>query len=266
MYRIFCICFGTFFITLAEDFIGKATAEPENAVHLYNAGTDLLNKGDFEKATYFFEKCQSLNQVDLEENLLVNYANALIKLENFEKALDVSRTLFDKYQNKQAEHNIPILEKLLQKQDTEQEDKKSQQEPNNGEGQKDNEEDQTDDSSQDSSDNGDSKENKKSQQKQEKDQTDSSQDHKNSPQNDKKSNKQDNNPPDSNPDDDKDSGKSKKSQTPESKDKTAKKSQPQTTIKEDQLLEAIDNFDQDMMKFFAASQCGSSSGEDNEGW
>ena len=249
--------FLTFFFIIRSNcsLLDIAIQNPNDSVAVYNAGTDFFNKGDYEKAAYFLEKSQGIAKPEFIEPININKAHSLVKLQKYAEALDVYRYLLNKYQNKQAEHNIPILEEILRKQD---QDKKDQDKN--------------------------SKE-KEAPKDQPKDDSDQKQDAKNRQKQDKENNSQDQQGQKNNQNQNKKNQEKEKTQensqhqeTQSQKcnnleDKQSSKEQQAEALEsldadEQKMLNAIDSFDKQMMKLFAATHCKGAEDDKNKetGW
>ena len=241
--------FLTFFFIIRSNcsLLDIAIQNPNDSVAVYNAGTDFFNKGDYEKAAYFLEKSQGIAKPEFIEPININKAHSLVKLQKYAEALDVYKYLLNKYQNKQAEHNIPILEEILRKQDQDKQDQDKQDQDKN------------------------SKE-KEAPKDQPKNDSDQKQDAKNRQKQDKENNSQDQQGQKDN---------QKQNKKTQEKEKTQENSQHQETqsqkcnnledkqsskeqqaealesldANEQKMLNAIDSFDKQMMKLFAATHC-----------
>jgi hypothetical protein len=281
MRSIYGILFGTLYIVFMQaTFLDQAISFPNDPQALFNAGTDLYLQGDYVKSVIFLErakKCCSLkNEQDLmvqelAENSSLNLAHSLVKAEKYQEALAEYKDLFCKFKNPKAEKNIPILEKFLQQQD--QQDKQ----------------DQDKDQKQDSNDQSDSKEskNKSNQNKKEQDNNQSDQSKNNFDKKNKQEDKQKldqeqdqreeklehQEQKDKQKENDTDKKKNQEHPTNTTNDSINYKNQNQNKQKianqqlldkdELALLQAIENFDQDMMKMYAAANCG---GDEEDGW
>jgi hypothetical protein len=285
MRSIYGILFGTLFIVFMQaSFLDQAISFPDDAQALFNAGTDFYLKGDYVESVIFLErakKCCSLkNEQDLmvqrlAENSSLNLAHSLVKAEKYQEALAEYKDLFCKFKNPKAEKNIPILEKFLQQQ--EQQDKHQN-----------DEQDQDKEQKQDSSDQADSKEsknkpnqNKKEQNNNQSDQSKNNFDKKNKQEEQKLDQEQDQKEEklehqeqnDKQKENDPDRKKNQEHPTSPPNDSINYKNQNQNKQKianqqlldkdELALLQAIENFDQDMMKMYAAANCG---GDEEDGW
>ena len=255
-FRTFFLIF--FFIIRSNcSLLDIAIQNPNDSVDVYNAGTDFFNKGDYEKAAYFLEKSQEIAKPEFIEPININKAHSLVKLQKYAEALDVYKYLLNKYQNKQAEHNIPILEEILRKQDQDKQDQDKQDQDKKSKEEKEAPKDQPKDDS-------DQKQDDKNRQKQDKE--NSSQDQQgqkdNQKQNKKKQEKEntkheENQSQKCNNLEDKQSGKEQQAENLESLD-----------ANEQKMLNAIDSFDKQMMKLFAATHCKGAEDDKNKetGW
>ena len=262
--------FRTFFLTfffiirLNCSLLDIAIQNPNDSVAIYNAGTDFFNKGDYEKAAYFLEKSQEIAKPEFIEPININKAHSLVKLQKYAEALDVYKYLLNKYQNKQAEHNIPILEEILRKQDQDKQDQDKQDQD------KQDKQDQQDQQDQDkkSKDDSDQKQDDKNRQKQDKE--NSSQDQQGQKDNQKQNKKTQ--------EKEKTQENSQHQETQSQKcnnleDKQSSKEQQAEALEsldadEQKMLNAIDSFDKQMMKLFAATHCKGAEDDKNKetGW
>ena len=257
MYCSYLFYFRTFFLTFFFiirsncSLLDIAIQNPNDSVAVYNAGTDFFNKGDYEKAAYFLEKSQGIAKPEFIEPININKAHSLVKLQKYAEALDVYKYLLNKYQNKQAEHNIPILEEILRKQDQDKQD----QDKNSKE--------------------------KEAPKDQPKDDSDQKQDAKNRQKQDKENNSQDqqgqkNNQNQNKKNQEKENTKHEENQSQKCnnlEDKQSSKEQQAEALgsldaNEQKMLNAIDSFDKQMMKLFAATHCKGAEDDKNKetGW
>ena len=257
MYCSYLFYFRTFFLTFFFiirsncSLLDIAIQNPNDSVAVYNAGTDFFNKGDYEKAAYFLEKSQGIAKPEFIEPININKAHSLVKLQKYAEALDVYKYLLNKYQNKQAEHNIPILEEILRKQDQDKQD----QDKNSKE--------------------------KEAPKDQPKDDSDQKQDAKNRQKQDKENNSQDqqgqkNNQNQNKKNQEKENTKHEENQSQKCnnlEDKQSSKEQQAEALEsldanEQKMLNAIDSFDKQMMKLFAATHCKGAEDDKNKetGW
>jgi Ca-activated chloride channel family protein len=246
-FRTFFLIF--FFIIRSNcSLLDIAIQNPNDSVAVYNAGTDFFNKGDYEKAVYFLEKSQEIAKPEFIEPININKAHSLVKLQKYAEALDVYKYLLNKYQNKQAEHNIPILEEILRKQDQDKQDQDKQDQDKKSKEEKEAPKDQPKDDS-------DQKQDDKNRQKQDKENSSQDQQGQNNNQNQNKKNQekektqensqhQETQSQKCNNLEDKQSGKEQQAENLESLD-----------ANEQKMLNVIDSFDKQMMKLFAATHC-----------
>ena len=272
MYCSYLFYFRTFFLTFFFiirsncSLLDIAIQNPNDSVAVYNAGTDFFNKGDYEKAAYFLEKSQGIAKPEFIEPININKAHSLVKLQKYAEALDVYKYLLNKYQNKQAEHNIPILEEILRKQDQDKQDQDKQ------------DQDKQDQDKQDQDKNSKEKEAPKDQPK---DDSDQKQDAKNRQKQDKENNSQDqqgqkNNQNQNKKNQEKENTKHEENQSQKCnnlEDKQSSKEQQAEALEsldanEQKMLNAIDSFDKQMMKLFAATHCKGAEDDKNKetGW
>lgn len=281
MHRIYGILFGTLFIVFIQaSFLEQAISYPDDPQALFNAGTELYLQDDFSKATIFLErakKCclqkneQDLNVKELAEKISLNLAHSLVKAEKYQEALAEYKDLHARFKNAKAEKNIPILEKFLQQQDQQDkqdQDKEQKQDSNNqadSSKQNQNNSDQENKQEQDNNQSDQSKNNfdkknkqeKKQKLEQEQDQKEEKLEHQ------EQKDKQKGNDPDRK--------KNQEHPTNLPNDSINSKNQNKQKITNEQLLDkdelallqAIENFDQDMMKMYAAANCG---GDEEDGW
>jgi len=268
MHSIYGILFGTLFVVFNRaSFLDQAIARPDNTQALYNAGTDFYLNDDNNKAPYFLEhakkNCAHNEKDDLKlaENISLNLAHSLVKAEKYQEALNEYKELYEKFQNPKAAKNIPILEKFLQRQQQQNQDKQDQDNQDQQKDQNSNQNNQQDQDNQDQQEQ--SRDDFDNQQKQKKDQQKSDQKKSDEQKFDQenKDKKQQDKPEDS-----------KHKQSPakdqinsngKANDKVKNKNQQPLDKDEQALLQAIENFDQDMMKMYAAANCG---GNDEDGW
>lgn len=244
MFFNYFVYLGTIFIINSTNYIQKATQNPSSKSDLYNAATELYLSDKNEDAEFFFKLVVSNNSDDkIKEKGLINYANSLIKQERFQEALDLSNVLKNDFNNSQAEHNIPILEEILRQKELQ--DKQQDQQDN---------QDQRKDQEQDKQNN--QEQNKDQNQKNSQNQQD-----------------KDNNPDDShnkrNQQKQKENERLKKNQDKKKVNQAGKENiNKKSTDKLEHLLESISEFDQEMMKLYAQSECNKndSLGKTDEGW
>jgi Ca-activated chloride channel family protein len=284
MRSIYGILFGTLFIVFIQaSFLDQAISFPDDPQALFNAGTELYLQDDYSKATIFLERAKKfcvqkpeadLKVKDLAEGISLNLAHSLVKAEKYQEALTEYKELYCKFKNPKAEKNIPILEKFLQQQDQDKQkkdDREQNQEQDNEQNQetknqdlKDQDNNQDDvpkqnqdnsnkrpDNQSDQSKNNPDKKNKQDQKQKLEQQEQKDKQNKQDPNRDKKQEQIPNQPDDS--------INSKKQN--QNKQKIAN----QQLLDKDELalLQAIENFDQDMMKMYAAANCG---GDEEDGW
>ncbi len=279
MCSIYGILFGTLFVIFSKDsYLDQAIACPDDPKALYNAGTELYLNGDYSKAVSFLENAkkncvQSSKQHEkydnhLFEDISLNLAHSLVKAEKYQEALAEYKDLYSKFKNSKAAKNIPILEKFLQQQ--EQQDKQQNNDQNQNEDQSQNE--NQDQEAKDEQNDLNSKPNSKSDQA--KQDFDQKKEQKN---NEKFDNKQDQKEEklkqeqqeDKQREKTKDSKKNPAHQDNsinskhQNYDKQKMHNQQMLDKDEKTLLQAIENFDQDMMKMYAAANCG---GTEDNGW
>lgn len=273
MCSIYGILFGTLFVIFSKaNYLDQAIACPDDPKALYNAGTELYLNGDYSKAVCFLENakknCVQISKQHekydnhLFEDISLNLAHSLVKAEKYQEALAEYKDLYSKFKNSKAEKNIPILEKFLQQQ--EQQDKQQ----NNDQNQNENQDQEAKDEQNDLNSKPDSKseqakqdfDQKNKQKKNEK--FDKKQDKKEEKlKQEKQKDKQRENTEDSNkyPAHQENSSNSKH----QNYDKQKMQNQQMLDKDEQALLQAIENFDQDMMKMYAAANCG---GTEDNGW
>jgi len=264
MRSIYGILFGTLFIIFAKgSFLDQAISLPDDPQALYNAGTDLYLQNDYTNSICFLERAKNIcaskssknfNSVnDLAENISLNLAHSLVKAEKYQEALAEYKDLYLKFKNPKAEKNIPILEKFLQQQqDQQNQDSKDQDNKD-----QDNKEQESDNKSNQSKDNFKQKNEQKKDEKlnEEPDKKEQKFEQKNQ----KNPQKKDS------PDTKKNPAHSCDPINSENKSNNKQKTKNHQPLDQDEqkLLEAIENFDQDMMKMYAAANCG---GSREDGW
>jgi Ca-activated chloride channel family protein len=276
MRSIYGILFGTLFVVFVHaGYLDQAIACPDDPKALYNAGTELYLQDDYSKSVCFLDrakKCvaqkslKDLNNKDLAENISLNLAHSLVKAEKYQEALAEYKDLYSKFKNSKAAKNIPILEKFLQQQ--EQQDKQQNNDQNKNEDQNQNQDQEakdeqnnlnskSDNKSEQTKDDFDQKNKQKKNEKFDKKQDQKDEELKQEKQKDKQS---------GNTED------SKKNQAYSDNPSNSKhqnydkqKMHNQQILDKDEqaLLQAIEDFDQDMMKLYAAANCG---GAEDNGW
>jgi hypothetical protein len=270
MRSIYGILFGTLFVVFVHaDYLDQAIACPDDPKALYNAGTELYLQDDYSKSVCFFErakKCfaqkslKDLNNKELAENISLNLAHSLVKSEKYQEALAEYKDLYIKFKNSKAAKNIPILEKFLQQQ--EQQDKQQNNDQNQNQDQEAKDEQnnlnsKSDNKSEQTKDDFDQKNKQKKNEKFDKKHDQKEEELKQEKQKDKQS---------------KNAEDSKKNPAHQDNsinfnhqnyDKQKMHNQQMLDKDEQALLQAIEDFDQDMMKIYAAANCG---GTEDDGW
>jgi hypothetical protein len=296
MRSIYGILFGTLFIvSIKASFLDKAISFPDDPLALFNAGTELYLQDDYSKATIFLERSKrccaqnpdkDLKLQELAENISLNLAHSLVKAEKYQDALAEYKDLFCKFKNPKAEKNIPILEKFLQQQEQQDKQNKDDQEQNQDQDNEQNQEtkDQdlknqdtnqdagphhnqnnsnkrTDNQSDQSKNNFDKKKKQEKNQKFDKDQDQKEEKLEHQQQ----KNKQKENDPDRKKNQEHTANPLNDSINSKNQNQNKQKITNEQLLDKDEkaLLQAIENFDQDMMKMYAAANCG---GDEEDGW
>ena len=280
MRSIYGILFGTLFIVFIQaSFLDQAISFPADPQALFNAGTELYLQNDFSKATIFLERakkcCSQKKEKDLKvkelaENISLNLAHSLVKAEKYQEALAEYKDLYCKFKNPKAEKNIPILEKFLQQEDQQDKQQKNEQDTEDqdskdqdaGSGQsQDNANENSDSKSDQVKDDFDKKNNQKKKQKLEKEQDQKEK----KIEQEQQENKQKENGPDRNKNQAHAANPPNDLINSKNKNQNKQKITNQQILDQDEqdLLKAIENFDQDMMKMYAAANCG---GDEDDGW
>ena len=299
MRSIYGILFGTLFIvSIKASFLDKAISFPDDPLALFNAGTELYLQDDYSKATIFLERSKrccaqnpdkDLKLQELAENISLNLAHSLVKAEKYQDALAEYKDLFCKFKNPKAEKNIPILEKFLQQQEQQDKQNKDDQEQNQDQDNEQNQEkkdqdlknqDTNQDTNQDAGpqhnqDNSNKRTDNQSDQsknnfdkknKQEKNQKfDKDQDQKEEIEQEQQKDKQKENDPDGKQNQEHTTSPPTDLKNSKNQNQNKQKITNQQLLDKDEqaLLQAIENFDQDMMKMYAAANCG---GDEEDGW